>query len=173
MTVCPTRHHGTPRRMRPMRVPIILAYPPGYDAVVARQLVGAKIRNRLQLHGMGEMHFPGYQFWEKCLAFVRKILDHGVHACLVVHVGDNLLRNLLHNLITLILLTRHASKEIPKILDHPLGNIVVSLVPLVGGVRSASPMLPGSRGLIFILSYFDKAKVIVPAKSPNDAAWVA
>ena len=61
----------------------------------------------------------------------------------------------------------------PKIVDHPLSSTAVYPTPLVFGIRSAFPMLPRPSRLLLTVSYGDQARVIVPAKTSNDTAWLA
>ena len=64
-------------------------------------------------------------------------------------------------------------KFYPEIVDHSVGSIVVLTAPLVFGIRSAFPMLPRPSWLLLTVSYGDQARVIMPAKTSNDAAWLA
>ena len=64
-------------------------------------------------------------------------------------------------------------KFYPKIVDHSVGSIVVLPVPLVFSIWSAFPMLPRPSWLLLTVSYGDQARVIMPAKTSNDATWLA
>ena len=71
-------------------------------------------------------------------------------------------------------ITMKIDKEFyPKIVDHPLSSTAVYPAPLVFGIRSAFPMLPRPSKLLLAVSYGDQARVIMPAKTSNDAAWLA